>query len=94
MRILILLALIAPAGVVAKEQKIACPEEVPAHAVQVKESPSGWTGYVLEQFRLRSAAVTLGYVERRAVQLGEHQKMSGGRYKIVYAHLGMRKEEK
>lgn len=94
MRAAALILAVAVTGAGAKEQKVVCPEEVPAVAVRIAETPPGWSGFVPERFRLRTAGVTVGYLERRAAQLGEPHKLGGGRYKIVYPHLKDRKEEK
>lgn len=95
MRTTIGLLLLAVAGTApAKDQKIACPEDLEAAAVRITEPPKGWTGFIPARFRLQAAGITLGPIEQRAAQLGEAEKLSGKSYRITYPHLKDSKEEK
>lgn len=89
---LVLLALAAHAP--AKEQKIACPEELEAAAVRITEPPKGWSGLVPARFRLQAAGITLGPLEQHAAQLGETEKLGAKRFKVSYPFMKDSSEEK
>lgn len=90
--ILVLLALAAHAT--AKDQKVACPEELEAAAVRIAEPPKGWRGLVPARFRLQTAGITLGPLEQHAAQLGETEKLGGKRFKVSYPFMKDSPEEK
>lgn len=92
--VITLMLALAASGAAAKDQKIVCPEELSAIAVQVSQPPPGWSGYVPARFLLQAAGVTLGPLEHRAVQLGEHHELGKKRFKMVYPHLKDWKGEK
>jgi hypothetical protein len=57
--------------VLAVEQKIVCPTEIPEASIRLLNTPPGWTPYVAAPLFLSSAGATAGPPEQRAILMGD-----------------------
>lgn len=65
--------------VVAAEQRVVCPTQIPESSIRLVDTPKGWTPYVASPLYLSSAGATAGPPEQQAVLMGDSTWKKGSR---------------
>lgn len=82
----VMLLALAPAAS-AVEQRVQCPLELPASALQLTQVPAGWTGFVPYKFLLNSAQFMSGPPSDMAISMGEEFVLDKRRKQTRYSRL-------